>query len=327
MQKSRYCCPSASQRNEPFPLTMNRGVPPTDRNARTGLSTPPTRLSNASAKSRSDSGARGTPPGSDPMSDPQRVEHLLRRGQDTREDRRLPLRVLARLARTELHHEVEEVERVVRLEGQHELLIVEAEGIRGVNLHVRVLVPHAEVIPHDRLPVLERDRVPLPLLHERVHEEVAGPERVVPRREAVLPVMGVAAEILGALARSQVRVRRFEVVPQLRRRHPAGHLAEGLEVRIDRPDHEVRVGPDSLEGVTPESDLVLEVMDEGGELCLLFLLHVRRKELPIGSDLVERVLEELARFSLLPRTKGPLVLRLLGHARLARRHRAKSFAW
>src|SRR5438128_10531343 len=115
---------------------MNRGVPPTDRNARTGLSTPPARLSSASEKSLSDSGARSAPPGSDPMSDPQGVEHLLRRGQDTREDRCLSLGVLARLARAELHDEVEEVERVVRLERYNELLIVEAERIGGVNIHV-----------------------------------------------------------------------------------------------------------------------------------------------------------------------------------------------
>src|SRR3989442_2210286 len=262
MQKSRYSCPSASQRDEPFPLTMNRGVPPTDRSARTGLSTPPTRLSNASAKSRSDSGARGTPPGSDPMSDPQGVEHLLRRGQDTGEDRRLALRVLARLARAELHHEVEEVERVVRLERQHELLIVEAERIGGVNLHVRVLVAHAEVIPHDALPPFERDRVPLPFLDERVHEQVPAPEWRRTRREAVLPFVRVAAQVLRTLACGEVRVRRLEIVAEFRRGDPPGHLPERLQERIDCPYHEVRVGPDPFERVTSEGDLFFEVVDE-----------------------------------------------------------------
>src|SRR2546425_6994542 len=262
MQKSRYSCPSASQRDEPFPLTMNRGVPPTDRNARTGLSTPPTRLSNASAKSRSDSGARGTPPGSDPMSDPQGVEHLLRRGQDTGEDRRLALRVLARLARAELHHEVKEVQRIVRLERQHELLIVEAERVGSVNRHVRVLVPNAKVVPHDALPPLERDRVPLPFLDERVNEQVPAPERLRTRREAVLPFVRVAAQVLRTLARREIRVCRLEIVAEFRRGDPLGHLPERLQARIDRPDHEVRVGPNPLERVTPEGDLFLEVVDE-----------------------------------------------------------------
>src|SRR2546428_7447994 len=114
MQKSRYRRPSASHMYAPFPLTTNRGVPPTDRNERTGLSTRTRRLSCARPKSRSDSGALGVLMASEPMSDPQGVEHLLRRGYDAREDRRLPLRVLARLARPQLHDEVEEVERVVR---------------------------------------------------------------------------------------------------------------------------------------------------------------------------------------------------------------------
>jgi hypothetical protein len=33
--------PSTSRTEEPFALSMNRGVPPTDRNARTGEFTPP----------------------------------------------------------------------------------------------------------------------------------------------------------------------------------------------------------------------------------------------------------------------------------------------
>ena len=39
--QSTYSCPSASVRYGPCPLTMNRGVPPTARNARTGEFTPP----------------------------------------------------------------------------------------------------------------------------------------------------------------------------------------------------------------------------------------------------------------------------------------------
>lgn len=39
--RSTYSRPSASVRYGPFPDTMNRGVPPTARNARTGEFTPP----------------------------------------------------------------------------------------------------------------------------------------------------------------------------------------------------------------------------------------------------------------------------------------------
>ena len=98
MQKSRYCRPSASRMFAPLPLTTNRGIPPTEWNARTGLSTPPTRLSRARLNSFSDSAARGATTASEPMSDPQAVDHLLGHGEEAGEDGGLPLRVLARFA-------------------------------------------------------------------------------------------------------------------------------------------------------------------------------------------------------------------------------------
>src|SRR5919197_5038017 len=113
----------------PFPRTMNRGVPPTARNARTGLSTPPTRLSWARAKSLSDLGAGGGLVLARATSVSQGVQHRFRLRQDAGEDRGLLLRVLARLARSQLHDEVEEVEGMVRFKGEDELLVVQAEGI------------------------------------------------------------------------------------------------------------------------------------------------------------------------------------------------------
>src|SRR6185437_11942337 len=45
-----YSRPSVSQRREPFARSMISGAPPTARNARTGLFTPPTRIFSARAK-------------------------------------------------------------------------------------------------------------------------------------------------------------------------------------------------------------------------------------------------------------------------------------
>src|SRR5436305_404344 len=52
--KSTYLFPSTSQRNDPSPRSMKRGVPPTAANARTGLFTPPGMSDLARAKSSSD---------------------------------------------------------------------------------------------------------------------------------------------------------------------------------------------------------------------------------------------------------------------------------
>ena len=46
--------PSASQMCDPFPLAINKGVPPTERNARTGELTPPGKYSFAFEKSCSE---------------------------------------------------------------------------------------------------------------------------------------------------------------------------------------------------------------------------------------------------------------------------------
>src|SRR2546430_17586628 len=96
-----------------------RGAPPTDRKARRGLSTPPTKLRWARSKSPSDLGAGGPPARSELISDPQGVEHLFRRREDAGEDRCLPLRVSARLARPNVHEEVEAFVRIVGLEREY----------------------------------------------------------------------------------------------------------------------------------------------------------------------------------------------------------------
>src|ERR671936_497831 len=245
----------------PFPRTMNRGVPPTARNARTGLSTPPTRLSWARAKSLSDLGAGGLVLAR-PISVSQGVEHRFRLRQDAGEDWGLLLRVLARLAGSKLHDQVEEIERMVRLEGEDELLIVQSEGVGGVDPDGRVAMADPDVVPHDLLPTLEGDRVPLPFLRERVDEEESAPDGRGPRRRALLPRVDVASDVLGPLARGQVRVGRVQVGTQVRRRNLAGHVSERLDVRVDRPDHEVDVRPDPLEGIAAKGDLVLQVVEE-----------------------------------------------------------------
>ena len=55
--RSTYSRPSASVRYGPRPLTMKRGVPPTARNARTGLFTPPGMTAPARSNSCWEAGA------------------------------------------------------------------------------------------------------------------------------------------------------------------------------------------------------------------------------------------------------------------------------
>src|ERR1017187_3391733 len=69
-----YSHPSTSMRREPFAWSTTRGVPPTARNARTGLSTPPTRIFCARSKSSAERGRAfcsmaGSSAGLEPASD------------------------------------------------------------------------------------------------------------------------------------------------------------------------------------------------------------------------------------------------------------------
>src|SRR5437763_12708298 len=79
----------------------------------------------------------------------QGVECALHGQRDAREDRRLRLRVGARLGSPELLHEVQELAGIVGVERHDEFLIVEAERGRGVYLDRGVTAAGLDVAPHD----------------------------------------------------------------------------------------------------------------------------------------------------------------------------------
>ena len=94
------------------------------------------------------------------------------RHRDAGEDRRVAQRVGARLRRAQFLDEVEELARVVALERDHELLVVEAERVGGVDRDLRVAAADLDVLGHHPAALLERQPVPLALLVERVDDAV-----------------------------------------------------------------------------------------------------------------------------------------------------------
>ena len=94
------------------------------------------------------------------------------RHRDAGEDRRVAQRVRARFGGPQLLDQVEELARVVALERDHELLVVEAERVRGVDRDLRVAAADLDVLGHHPPALLERQPVPLALLVERVDEQV-----------------------------------------------------------------------------------------------------------------------------------------------------------
>src|SRR3954468_20918424 len=117
----------------------------------------------------------------------ERVECPLDRGRDAGEYRRLALRVGARLRSPQLLDEVQELAGIVRVERNHEFLIVYSERIGGVDLDVRMTAPCLDVAAHDSHPLLARQQVPVAALPHGVDDQEL-PVRALTRAERLLLV-------------------------------------------------------------------------------------------------------------------------------------------
>ena len=197
----------------------------------------------------------------------ERVERGADRHPLADEDRRVALGVGRRLALAQRQHQVHEVGRLVALERGHELLVVDPERVRRVVVDRLELAADADVLVHRPLPVLERERVPRPHLHERVDDEVRRPLRDDLPRPAGLGVRR-------GLRRREVVVRRLQPAGE---RRPVQRRAELAEVGValgDLPEEEVDVGADArgrvgaqvLEAVAPALDDVCERVLHRGPL-------------------------------------------------------------
>jgi len=102
----------------------------------------------------------------------QRVEHVPQRHLHAGECRRIAQRVGRRLALPQLHDQIEKLARVVAFEGDDELLVVEAIGVRRVQPNRRMRAADADVFVHHPLAFRFGERVPGARLDERIHEEV-----------------------------------------------------------------------------------------------------------------------------------------------------------
>src|ERR1035437_8873867 len=100
------------------------------------------------------------------------VEHFGGGDADAGEDGGVLEGVEADLGLAELLDQVEEVFGEVGLEGYDELLIVEAEGVGGVELDARVEQADADVLVHEALALGHGEQVPGARLPEWVDEDV-----------------------------------------------------------------------------------------------------------------------------------------------------------
>jgi hypothetical protein len=177
------------------------------------------------------------------------------------------------------------VRRLVALEGDHELLVVEAERVARVEVDARVLAPDADVLLHDPPALLRIEPVPLARLHERIDEEV-------------LRVRGANFEarlvgVLGRLGHRQIGVRRRAPGHQPALGQDDVELVDPLQVRRLREEQQVGVPARADQGECAQQTLRREVLARRHHLALVPRPLIGIEAPPGGIDLEKRVFHEL----------------------------------
>src|SRR6266576_4694423 len=189
------------------------------------------------------------------------VECALERRGDAGEAGRGAQRVAGGLRPAEAVDAVEEGTDVVGVEGDDELLVVQAEAVRRVVVDVGVLLADPDVVLHHPVALGGGQRVPRPSLDERIDEEVLAVE---PAR-GLAPLLGVLAGL--AHAQERVRLRR----PLGDARLPEDHveLVDAVEVLRLGDEHDVGVAARPDEAERLQQMVGGEVPAGGQELALV----------------------------------------------------------
>ena len=178
---------------------------------------------------------------------------------------------------------------MVGLERDDEVLVVEAEGVRGVDAYAGILVADLDVGVHHGLALLQRQEVPLAALHEGVDEQVLRPDGANLQPRPLLALVAVAVDVLRLARHRQEGVRHREVAA-----HAGGVNArrKGLQVfqvERDRPQEEVGVGARAGDHVGPDHHPVGKLADDGGDLALALRLRFGVQTPPLRRHPVEGV--------------------------------------
>src|SRR3972149_11609769 len=111
------------------------------------------------------------------------VQGLVNRFSNAGDDRSVAKGEAASLGLPKRHDEIHKVARLVALKRHHELLVVEAEGVGGIELDRWKLMADLDVNVHHLLSPLDRQQEPVPGLHEWIDKQVAvltGDDRCPP---------------------------------------------------------------------------------------------------------------------------------------------------
>src|SRR5919202_642412 len=214
------------------------------------------------------------------------AERALQRDAQAGEAGSVAQRVGRRLRGAQALHEIEERAGVVRVEGDDELLVVQAERVGRVVVDLRVLAADGDVALHDPVALVGRDRVPGARLDERIDEQVPAAERA---RDQPLVL-----RVLRALADAQERVGLRGPLHEAALPEDDVQLVDAIEVLGLGHEHQVGVAARADQGEALQQVVGPEVLAGGEELLLVDQALVGVQAPPGGLDLQERVLDEVA---------------------------------
>ena len=204
--------------------------------------------------------------------------------------------VEADLGLAELLDEVEEVFGEVGLEGDDELLIVQAEGVGGVEFDAGVEQADADVLVHEALALGEREEVPRARLPEGVDEDVLLSAGTDGSAALALTLVRAADLVLRALGAGEEVMRRAEVAAKGRTQEFGAHEVELVDPVADGPDAEVNVATGSDGGVGEREKLtgLVPLFEDGGEGGFVGGALGGGKASPLRHDFVEAEADDLA---------------------------------
>ncbi len=182
----------------------------------------------------------------------------------------------------------------IRLERDDELLIIQPERVRRVQLHRTIFRADAHMLGHHFLALLRRPRIPFARSLQGTDKQVirlAGHDV-----HAILGLLGaILLDIHRTLGHGKERLGRLDVLGHRCLVQTAGHLLNRIELRADAPDHEVSIRAQADGGVSINQQLWPEFIDGFNEdlLALTFVIIVKHSPLRPGA--VEPEVDELTR--------------------------------
>ena len=156
-------------------------------------------------------------------------------------------RKIARRCLPQLFGKSEEISWLISLERDDVFLLAKAEGMRHMDADIREFLPDHEVLFDQRVALVRRHSVPLPVLRTWIKKMV-----FLLARKHMVPVFGTIGHEHALLCYRKVIVRRLQIVAEVCAIEFGRHLLNEVELRSDPPEHKIGLRIKTYERIAEE---------------------------------------------------------------------------